>query len=79
MYNKPLMIIIVLMLALVNKPTMTWTRMNMLQKLMNETNNPMEKGSGNKSITKVGEQILQSPAKDQPNWSCQGCKYNPCG
>ena len=38
------MIIIVLMLALVNKPMMTWTRMNMLLMLMNETSNPMEKG-----------------------------------
>ena len=34
MHNEPLMIIIVLMLALVNKPTMTWTRMNMLLMLM---------------------------------------------
>ena len=50
---------------------MTWTRMNMLLMLMNETSNPMEKGYGNESITKVGEQILQSPARDQPNWSCQ--------
>ena len=32
------------MLALVDKPTMTWTRMNMLLMLMNETSNPMEKG-----------------------------------
>ena len=24
--------------------------------------------------SKVGEKILQSPAKDQPNWYCQGCK-----
>ena len=39
-YNEPLMIIIALMLALVDKPTMTWTRMNMLLMLMNE----MEKG-----------------------------------
>ena len=43
-YNVPLMIIIVLMLALVDKPTMTWTRMNMLLMLMNDTSNPMEKG-----------------------------------
>ena len=43
-YNEPLMIIIVLMLALVDKPTMTWTRMNMLLMLMNETSNPLEKG-----------------------------------
>ena len=26
---------------------------------------------------KVGEQILQSPTKDQPNWSCQGYKQDP--
>ena len=32
------------MLALVGKPTMTWTRMNMLLKLMNVTSNPLEKG-----------------------------------
>ena len=32
------------MLALVDKPTMTWTWMNMLLMLMNETSNPMEKG-----------------------------------
>ena len=43
-YNEPLMIIIALMLALVEKPTMTWTRMNMLLMLMNVTSNPMEKG-----------------------------------
>ena len=23
------------------------------------------------------EKTLQSPAKDQPNWSCQGCKQDP--
>ena len=44
MYNEPLMIIIVLMLALVDKPTMTWTRMNMLLMQMNKISNPMEKG-----------------------------------
>ena len=38
------MMVIVLMLALVDKPTMTWTQMNMLLMLMNETSNPMEKG-----------------------------------
>ena len=38
------MIIIALMLALVDKPTMKWTRMNMLLMLMNETSNPLEKG-----------------------------------
>ena len=43
-YNEPLMIIIALMLALVAKPTMTWTQMNMLLMLMNETSNPMERG-----------------------------------
>ena len=34
------------MLALVEKPMMTWTWMNMLLMLMltNETSNPMEKG-----------------------------------
>ena len=44
MYNEPLMIIIVLMLELEEKPTMTWTQMNMLRMLKDETNNPMEKG-----------------------------------
>ena len=43
-YNVPLMMIIALMLALVETPTMTWTQMNMLLMLMNETSNPMEKG-----------------------------------
>ena len=38
------MIVIALMLVLVEKPTMTWTQMNMLLMLMNETSNPMEKG-----------------------------------
>ena len=43
-YNVPLMMIIALMLALVETPMMTWTRMNMLLMLMNETSSPMEKG-----------------------------------
>ena len=43
-YNEPLMIIISLMLALVGKPTMTWTQMNMLLMLTIVTSNPMEKG-----------------------------------
>ena len=38
------MIIIALMLALVEKPTMSWTRMNMLLMLPIVTSNPMEKG-----------------------------------
>ena len=38
------MIIIALMLELVEKPTMTWTQMNMLLMLMNEASNPVEKG-----------------------------------
>ena len=68
------MIIIDLMLELVDKPMMTWTQMNMLPMLMDETSNPMEKGS----MTKFGERMLQTPAKDQPNWSWKGCKYDPC-
>ena len=44
MYNEPLMIIIALMLALVAKPTMIWTWMNMLLMLRNVINNPMKKG-----------------------------------
>ena len=44
MYNEPLMIIIVLMLALVDKPTMIWTRMNMLLMLRNVISKPMKKG-----------------------------------
>ena len=43
-YNVPLMMIIALMLALVETPMMTWTRMNMLWMLKDETSNPMEKG-----------------------------------
>jgi hypothetical protein len=38
------MIIIALMLALVEKPTTTWTWLNMLLMLTNVTSNPMEKG-----------------------------------
>ena len=38
------MIIISLMLALVGKPTKTWTRMNMLLMLIKVTSNPMKKG-----------------------------------
>ena len=38
------MIIIALVLALVEKPTTTWTWLNMLLMLTNVTSNPMEKG-----------------------------------
>ena len=38
------MIIIALMLALVEKPTTTWTLLNMLLMLMNVTSDPMKKG-----------------------------------
>ena len=38
------MIIIALMLALVDKPMKTWTRMNMLLMLTIVTSNPMKKG-----------------------------------
>ena len=38
------MIVIALMLALVEKPTTTWTWMNMLLMLMNVTRNPTKKG-----------------------------------
>ena len=50
------MIVIALVLALVEKPTTTWTQLNMLLMLMNVTSNPKRKGIGNKSIAKVGEQ-----------------------
>ena len=43
-YNKPLMMIIALVLELVGKPTTTWTWLNMLLMLTNVTSNPMEKG-----------------------------------
>ena len=43
-YNEPLMIIIALMLALVEKPMTTWTWVNMLLMMTNVTRNPMEKG-----------------------------------
>ena len=36
------MIVIALMLELVAKPTMTWTWMNLLLMLMNETSNPLK-------------------------------------
>ena len=39
------MMIIVLALALVEKPTTTWTWLNMLLMLMNVTSNPMKKGT----------------------------------
>ena len=43
-YNEPLMIVIALVLALVEKkPTTTWTWLNMLLMVMNVTSNPMEK------------------------------------
>ena len=42
-YNKPLMIIIALVLELVEKPMATWTLLNMLLMLTNVTSNPMEK------------------------------------
>ena len=38
------MVVIALMLALVEKPTTTWTWLNMLLMLTNVTSNPMEKG-----------------------------------
>ena len=44
MYTEPLMVIIALVLALVEKPTTTWTWMNMLLMLTNVTSNPMKKG-----------------------------------
>ena len=43
-YNKPLMIIIVLMLALVEKTNDDMDRINMLLMLTIVTNNPMKKG-----------------------------------
>ena len=56
-YNVPLMMIIALMLALVDKPMMTWTRMNMLLMLMECDQQPSgERDKSNKSIAKVGEQ-----------------------
>ena len=41
-YNEPLMITIALMLALVAKPMMTWTQMNMLLMLMECDQQPYE-------------------------------------
>ena len=43
-YNEPLMITIALVLALVEKPTTTWTWLSMLLMPMNVTSNPMKKG-----------------------------------
>ena len=40
------MIIIALVLALVEKTTTTWTRLNMLLMLTNVISNPLEKGIG---------------------------------
>ena len=43
-YNEPLMITIALVLALVEKPTTTWTWLSMLLISMNVTSNLMKKG-----------------------------------
>ena len=43
MYNEPLMVVIELMLELLEKPTTTWTWLNMLLMLTNVTNKPMKK------------------------------------
>ena len=68
-YNEPLMITIALVLALVEKPTTTWTWLNMLLKLTNVTSNPMKKGMRQQVHNqKLVSKILQSPTKDQPNW-----------
>ena len=70
MYNEPLMVNIALVLELVEKKTND----NMImaeyvadadecdQQPYGERDNETNLGS------KVGEQILQSPARDQPNW-----------
>ena len=66
-WYEPIIIIVTLMLALVEKPMMTWTRMNMLLMLMNVTNNPMEKGirqlvHKQKLVSKFCN-LLQGPTK----------------
>ena len=43
-YSEPLMIMISLMLELVERPTTTWTWLNMLLMPTNVISNPMEKG-----------------------------------
>ena len=43
MYNEPQMVVIALMLELVEKPTTTWTWLNIFLMLTNVTRNPMEK------------------------------------
>ena len=63
------MIIIALVLALVEKPTTTWTWLNMLLMLTNVTSNPMEKGikqqvQNQKLVSKFCN-LLQ---KNQPDW-----------
>ena len=57
------------MLALVEKPTTTWTWLNMLLMLKNVTSNPMEKGikqqvQNQKLVSKFCN-LLQ---KNQPDW-----------
>ena len=59
-YNKPLMMIIALVLALVEKPTTTQTWLNMLLMLTNVTSNPMEKG--------IRKQVQNQKL------SCYGCR-----
>ena len=64
------MMIIALMLALVeNKPTTTWTWMEYVADANECDQQPYgERDKATSPESKVGEQILQSPAKDQPNW-----------
>ena len=68
--NYTLMVIITLVLALVGKPTTTWTWLNMLLMLTNVTSGPMEQGIRqqvhNQKLVREFCNLLQEMV--QPNW-----------
>ena len=62
------MMIIALMLALVEKPTTTWTWLEYVVDADECDQKPYgERDKATSPKSKVGEQILQSSVKDQPN------------
>ena len=58
------MIVIALVLALVEKPTTTWTWLDMLLMLTNVTNNPMEK--------EIRQRVQDQKLVRIPAISCKG-------
>ena len=62
------MMIIALMLELVEKPMTTWTWLEYVADADECDQQPYgERNKATSPESKVGEQILQSPIKDQPN------------